>query len=70
VVHFVVASLHFSQFSLWAIMAAPLLIGSNVLGMSAWDLETYTNTEVIAVDQDSLGYCCVFLLMGCACLAQ
>jgi hypothetical protein len=32
-----------------------LLIGSNVLNMSAWDFETYTNTEVIAVDQDSLG---------------
>ena len=43
------------QFSLWAIMAAPLLIGSNVLNMSAWDYETYTNTEVIAVDQDPLG---------------
>ena len=36
-------------------MAAPLLIGSNVLNMSAWDYETYTNTEVIAVDQDPLG---------------
>ena len=44
-----------TQFSLWSVMAAPLLIGSNILGLSAWDLETYTNPEVIAIDQDSLG---------------
>lgn len=43
------------QFSLWATMAAPLLIGSSILNLTAWDLETYTNAEVIAVDQDALG---------------
>ena len=37
-------------------MAAPLLIGSSILNLTTWDMETYTNTEVIAVDQDSLGY--------------
>jgi alpha-galactosidase len=36
-------------------MAAPLLIGSNIRNLSAWDLETYTNIEVIHVDQDPLG---------------
>jgi alpha-galactosidase len=35
-----------SQFSLWSVMAAPLLIGSNILNLSAWDFETYTNREV------------------------
>lgn len=35
-----------SQFSLWSVMSAPLLIGSNILNLSAWDLETYTNREV------------------------
>ena len=44
-----------TQFSLWAAMAAPLLIGSNMLGLSSYDLETYTNAEVIAVNQDPLG---------------
>ncbi|GHP02064.1 hypothetical protein PPROV_000082000 [Pycnococcus provasolii] len=44
-----------TQFSLWAAMSAPLLIGSNVLNMSTWDLETYTNAEMIAVNQDALG---------------
>lgn len=44
-----------TQFTLWSMMAAPLLIGSNILNMSAWDYETYTNAEVIAVDQDPLG---------------
>ena len=44
-----------SQFSLWSIMSAPLLIGSPILNMSAWDLETYTNAEVIALNQDKLG---------------
>jgi len=36
-------------------MASPLLIGSNILSITDFDLETYTNTEVIAVDQDPLG---------------
>ena len=45
-----------TQFSLWSVMAAPLLIGSSVLNLSSWDLETYTNVEVIAIDQDPLGY--------------
>lgn len=40
-----------TQFSLWSVMAAPLLIGSNILNLSTFDLETYTNQEVIAVDQ-------------------
>jgi len=44
-----------TQFSLWSVMAAPLLIGSRILEMDAFDLQTYTNTEVIAVDQDPLG---------------
>ena len=44
-----------TQFSLWAVMAAPLLIGSNILSLSPWDLETYSNSEVIVVDQDPLG---------------
>jgi len=36
-------------------MAAPLLIGSNIRNLNAFDLETFSNTEVIAVDQDILG---------------
>ena len=44
-----------TQMSLWSIMAAPLVIGSNMLHMNAYDLETYKNTEAIAVDQDVMG---------------
>ena len=44
-----------SQFSLWAVMAAPLLIGSRLLSMPRSDLATYTNPEVISVSQDALG---------------
>lgn len=44
-----------TQFSVWAVMAAPLLIGTTLTQMSAWDLETYTNAEVLAIDQDPLG---------------
>ncbi len=54
-----------TQFSLWSIMAAPLLIGSNVRNMSAWDLETYTNAEVIAIDQDPLGYVLIPVTTEC-----
>jgi len=44
-----------TQFNFWAIMASPLLISANVRNMSQENLETYMNTEVIAIDQDRLG---------------
>ena len=44
-----------AHFSLWAIMAAPLIAGHDVRTMSAATKEILTNREVIAVDQDSLG---------------
>ncbi|NUQ96776.1 MAG: alpha-galactosidase [Streptomyces sp.] len=44
-----------SEFSLWAEMAAPLIAGTNIASASSATLATYTNTRVIAVDQDSLG---------------
>jgi alpha-galactosidase len=44
-----------AHFSLWAMMAAPLITGNDLLAMSAATLATLTNAEVIAVDQDSLG---------------
>ncbi|HVQ90036.1 MAG TPA: NPCBM/NEW2 domain-containing protein [Mycobacteriales bacterium] len=44
-----------THFSLWAVMAAPLLIGSDIRSASAATLTILKNTEVIAVDQDPLG---------------
>ncbi|HTQ03067.1 MAG TPA: glycoside hydrolase family 27 protein [Polyangiaceae bacterium] len=44
-----------AHFSLWAIMAAPLLAGNDIRSMSAATKTILTNTEVIAVDQDPLG---------------
>jgi len=44
-----------SMFSMWSVMAAPLLIGGNIRNLNTWDLETYKNLEVIAVNQDSAG---------------
>jgi len=44
-----------SMFSMWAVMTAPLLIGSHITQLNSFDLETYLNTEVIAVNQDRLG---------------
>jgi alpha-galactosidase len=41
-----------TQFNLWAIFPAPLLISQNVLTWSKYALETYSNSEVIAVNQD------------------
>jgi hypothetical protein len=40
-----------SQFSAYAILAAPLMISGSILDMSAETLATYTNEEVIAVSQ-------------------
>jgi alpha-galactosidase len=44
-----------AHFSLWAIMAAPLMAGHDVRTMSSATKEILLNREVIAVDQDSLG---------------
>ncbi|NUK08946.1 NPCBM/NEW2 domain-containing protein [Streptomyces lunaelactis] len=44
-----------THFSLWAQMAAPLLIGSDLRSASPATLAILKNTDVIAVDQDSLG---------------
>jgi len=44
-----------SHFSLWAIMAAPLLIGTDCAASRQMPLEILLNKEVIAVDQDVLG---------------
>lgn len=44
-----------AQFSMWAVLAAPLLISGSVLEMSDSTLATYSNADVIKVSQDSLG---------------
>ena len=44
-----------SHFSLWAMMAAPLIAGNDVRSMSAATISILTNREVIAIDQDPLG---------------
>jgi len=44
-----------AQFSMWAILSAPLLISGSLFQMSDYTLATYTNKAVIAVNQDSLG---------------
>jgi alpha-galactosidase len=43
-----------SHFSLWAMLAAPLLAGNDVRSMSPQTLAILTNRDVIAVDQDPL----------------
>jgi alpha-galactosidase len=44
-----------THFSLWAEMAAPLLIGTDLRKASATTFSILGNTDVIAVDQDPLG---------------
>ena len=44
-----------TQFSLWSILAAPLLVGNDLASVTPRVLETLTNQEAIAVDQDPLG---------------
>ncbi|MFT3873872.1 MAG: NEW3 domain-containing protein [Nocardioides sp.] len=44
-----------THFSLWSMMAAPLLIGTDLREASDATWDTLLNTDVIAVDQDSLG---------------
>jgi alpha-galactosidase len=44
-----------SHFSLWSIMAAPLLIGADLRKVTPETFEILENREVIAVNQDQLG---------------
>jgi alpha-galactosidase len=44
-----------AHFSMWCIMAAPLITGNDLSTMSTATKATLTNAEVIAVDQDPLG---------------
>ena len=44
-----------AHFSLWCILAAPLMAGNDLGNMYKETLEILTNKEAIAVDQDSLG---------------
>jgi alpha-galactosidase len=44
-----------AHFSLWCMLAAPLIAGNDLRKMSAQTVSILTNKEVIAVDQDSLG---------------
>lgn len=44
-----------AHFSLWCMLAAPLIAGNDLRNMTRETVEILTNAEVIAVDQDSLG---------------
>ena len=44
-----------SFFSLWCMMAAPLIAGNDLRSMSEATIKTLTNMEAIAIDQDPLG---------------
>lgn len=44
-----------SHFSMWCIVAAPLMIGCDLNKVSEFSLETLTNQEAIAINQDPLG---------------
>jgi alpha-galactosidase len=53
-----------SHFSLWAILAAPLAAGNDLRTMSPEIHDILTNKEVIAVDQDPLGFAARALSMS------
>lgn len=44
-----------AHFTMWSMLAAPLIAGNDLRNMSKETLEVLTNKEVIAVNQDSLG---------------
>ena len=44
-----------SQMTMWSIMAAPIMISSDVRNMSDETKELYLNKDMIAINQDSLG---------------
>jgi alpha-galactosidase len=44
-----------SHFAMWAMLAAPLIMGTDVPGMSAETRAILTNARIVAIDQDPLG---------------
>jgi len=44
-----------AHFSMWCLLAAPLMAGNDIRGMTGDIRDILTNKEVIAVDQDALG---------------
>jgi alpha-galactosidase len=44
-----------TQFSMWAMLAAPLMVSEDLLSMSSATHTTVTNREAIAIDQDPAG---------------
>jgi alpha-galactosidase len=44
-----------AHFSMWAMLAAPLIAGNDLRGMGRETRDILTNREVVAVDQDALG---------------
>jgi alpha-galactosidase len=44
-----------AHFSMWCLLAAPLIAGNDLRSMPADTRDILTNKEVIAIDQDSLG---------------
>ena len=44
-----------AQFTLWSLFPANLLISQNVLAWTPYALETYSNEELVAINQDPLG---------------
>lgn len=45
-----------TQFSMWSILAAPMILGSDIRYLSSYALETVSNADVIAVSQDPAGH--------------
>lgn len=46
----------YTHISLWCLLSAPLLIGCDLTKLDAFTLNLLTNDEVLAIDQDPLGY--------------
>jgi alpha-galactosidase len=44
-----------AHISLWALQAAPLLIGADMTQMDQWTIDLLGNREVLAIDQDPMG---------------
>ena len=47
--------LHLAHFTLWSMLAAPLMAGNCLLTMTDETRDILTNRDVIAIDQDALG---------------
>ena len=70
VAHNITNARHRSQFGMWSMLAMNILLTGNMSALPSYVIETWTNTELLAVNQDPLGFAAVLLAQNATPLTE